>query len=806
MAPINPQLAQSIQEDKDGFPTDFCSPSLKDSPEYALRYCQAVDNDYRHGRGANIFRGRSDNYETMRAYARGNQSIEKYKPILGIKQKTKSTANAVNYKVLSWEVLAIAPKFVNLLVGKLIAQNNDVGVMAVDKRAQDDKRKKRVNLQEYIVNKQFLDGVTKSTGIQFEGPEHDDSIPPPQNLQEVNIYQDMFYKEKYCLILQDMLKLLNEQDNYVEILKNIAEDLVEIGLGATKTYRVGRRIRRRRCIPERMVASATTSDNFENCKYIGEYWDLTIGELKEIAGMTFTEAEYKDIAEKATGNSFSTFNVKDYYERNFCYPWDRTKITVLDITWWSPNEAIYTQDVNNFGNVQVNEKSYEWWAALRGKGVTEQSFNQQNKSQVIIQPLNDQYGAMWILGTKYVFGQGKTKDMLKNESDMGKTVGPYCMYSLKKDCLIRQLIPVFDMIQINWLQYQHHTAKSRPSGPAIEFSALQDISIEGAGGRKMKPKEVLELYFDTGILLWRRRDAAGNMSNFKPIEELVNGINPAAKEHLLSVIQLIDLVRGIIGLNEVTDASTPNSEMGKSVANLAVGGTQDAIKYIFHGFDSINVGTQLRTTMHISQMAATGMAPDYTEAIGLDNMAFMGLMSDLTVHEFGCYLIKQPTQEMRAVLDGYCQAGIVNGTLYEEEAFEIKMEPNIYRAIRLLKVYRQQKLDQKQAEVAAQQQGEMQKNIGSAQATAQAAQQTMQMETDAKVQQAWQEAQARVWESKATLADKAFLLNLEAKLKMNLALTEAEQDRLTAMSTAQIAGEYALQAAKLKPKPQPSKK
>lgn len=796
-----------METDNAGFPSPFLDPAVKATAEYAFQYCQTADSIDRRGMGSNIFRGRNDSYEVLRSYARGNQSIEKYKPILGIKQKTKQNPNPLNYKVLSWEVLAIAPKFVNLLVGKLIGQDNSIGVRAVDQQAQDERRKKKIDLQEFIINRDFLDSVSKATGIGFEGGTGQDGVPAPENHDEVDLYMDMFYKERYCLILQDMLKLLNEQDNYEAILTECATDLIEVGICATKTYRVGKRIKRRRCQPERMIASATTSDNFDNCQYIGEYWDLSIGQLKEIAGAQFTEEQYKVIAEQATGQSFTQMSVKDYYEKHYSYPWDNTKVTVLDLTWWSADTEVYLQKVNHIGNTTVYQQSFNWWNDLRGRGVSEDSFNKANENQVSVCNLNNQYQGMWILNTKFVFNHGKSKDMLKNESDLGTCIGPYCIQSLKKDSIIRQLVPVFDNIQINWLQYQHHAAKSRPAGMDIEFSALQDISLEGAGGKKMRPKEVLELYFDTGILLWRRKDIAGMNTNFRPINELDNGLSAACKDHFMNVVNGIDLLRTMIGENDMTDASTPSGETGKEVAKIAVGASRDAQRFIHYAFDQLNMGTQWRTVLNISSMAQNGMAPDYTEALGLEQIGFLAQMSDIGAHQYGTFLIRQASSEQQLRFTQYINQALSASppTLYPEEAFEIENEPNVYRRVQLLKTYRRRK---QQQQAAAEQQGFMAK----AQADTQAAQaaEAARRETQAHLYDLMtnfekEKVNMEVFKHQKTVGDEAFLLNLKSKLDTNQKLTLEESKRLTELANTRLEGEYMLKGKALEPKT-PAKK
>jgi len=793
------------------FPSDFLSPAEKASKEYSLKWARAIDGVGLTGAENGLYPGMggenssTTKYELWRAYARGNQSIDKYKPILGIRNKKKRDPNSNSYRTLNFEILDIASKYVNVLIGKLIKQNNDIGVNAVDKRAQDEKRKKKMSLQEYIVNKDFLSKITESTGIEFETPEHNDVMPAPQTQGEIEMYMQMFYKEDYCMVIQDLLKLMNEQDNYTEILTETARDLVEIGVAVTKTYRVGNKILRRRCVPERMIISSSQKSTCDDLKYVGEYWDLTIGQFKEIAGDQLTEAEYKKIAEQTTGASYDNFNVPKYYSENLCYPWDNTKITVGDFTWWSPDTETYQVGSNRFGNVAVTKKEYEWWRSLEQKGVTEEKFNQVNESKVVRYTLDNQYGCIWVKNTDFVVNYGKSKDILRNESSIGKTEGPYTIYKMKK-CVMESIIPTLDNIQIQWLQYQHHAAKSVPAGPAIEFQALQDISIEGAGGKKLTPKEALQIYFETGILLWRRRDAAGNLSNFKPIEQLPGGISNAMEKHFSFMIQDINLLRDQIGLNELTDASTPNSEMGKAVATMAAGATDDALRGLHFAFDWINLGTHKKTVMTISGMAATGLAPQYTEALGLEAMAVTALLSDVTMHELGVYLMKQPTNEMKSWINEYCKAGITNGTLYEEEAFEIQNEPNIWRSIRLLKMYRKQKQDLKMSEMQAQYDGEEQKNIASAQATAEAQRANLDYEFEKKKELAWEEAAAKIEVDDKAASNQAFLIRVQAKLDAKEALTMEEERRMTEMMKIREQGRIQVQVAKVKPKPTPTKK
>lgn len=783
-----------------GHPSDFLSPEIKNGKDYALKWCEYIDtNNSTFENGFFEGTGRANQMGINRAYARAKQPINKYKPILGVKEKLRNDPAAIGqFKVLSWENLGIMPKFINVLVGNLMKQNNTVGVKAVDAKSVNKKRQRKIKYEDDVVNRNFYDGITAKTGIQFERPVQSDVMPTPETLGEIDLFMDMFDKEDFCLIIQDMLQLINEDDQMPVWLTEVFRDLIETSYGVTRTMRVGKKIKRRHCWPERMVTSASMDPTFKDIKFIGEYWDLTIGKLKEIAGDQFTEEEYKNIATSATKQEWN--NTEEYYSEHLCYPYDNVKVTVLDAVWWSPDHETYQVGMNQYGNVAVTEKKYEWWEKLRKKGVTEEAFNKENESKVVRYTLDNQYGAMYIKGTTHVFNIGKSKDMLRNESSVGECMGPYTIYKMK-DCIVELMIPIIDNIQINWLQYQHHAAKSRPSGLDIEFSALQDIAIEGAGGKRMTPKQILQLYFDTGILLWRRRDASGQQNNWRPINELQNGLNPAALQHFTNLQNNFALLRDLVGLNELTDASTPNSEMGKSVATFAVGATKDALRTLHFAGDYINLSTADRTVRHILGMAQSGLCPEYTEALGLDDMTRIAFMSDLALSELGVYTMKEPSEEMRAALRVYTAEGVKAGWLMPFEAFEIENEPNIYKAIRLMKMYFEKKKKEEQAKTSRDIQENAQAQQQSAIATSQAKMQEEQMSSQQQAMLAWEQAKAQDWADAQKTSREAFLLYTKNRLDTGKELTLEQERRLTELMKIEKQGQYKILTEQMKPKP-----
>ena len=55
---------------------------------------------------------------------------------------------------------------------------------------------------------------------------------------------------------------------------------------------------------------------------------------------------------------------------------------------------------------------------------------------------------------------------------------------------------------------------------AIDVHALTGSSIHGPSGKKMTPKEILEIYFQTGILIYSSQRPDGSDIAFNPIQVL----------------------------------------------------------------------------------------------------------------------------------------------------------------------------------------------------------------------------------------------------------------------------------------------
>ena len=96
------------------FPDQVVPDVEKASLEYGLRVGQAIEYEwFRNDRGwYDRFNTNYNNFHRLRLYARGEQSIQKYKDELSIN-------GDLSYLNLDWKPVPVIPKFVDILVNGL---------------------------------------------------------------------------------------------------------------------------------------------------------------------------------------------------------------------------------------------------------------------------------------------------------------------------------------------------------------------------------------------------------------------------------------------------------------------------------------------------------------------------------------------------------------------------------------------------------------------------------------------------------------------------------------------------------------
>ena len=108
------------------FPSQIVSDLEKLSYEYGLKVAQAIEAEwFDKDNFSNRYIYNRQNFHNLRLYARGEQSIQKYKDELSIN-------GDLSYLNLDWKPVPIIPKFVDIVVNGMANRTYDIKAFSQD--------------------------------------------------------------------------------------------------------------------------------------------------------------------------------------------------------------------------------------------------------------------------------------------------------------------------------------------------------------------------------------------------------------------------------------------------------------------------------------------------------------------------------------------------------------------------------------------------------------------------------------------------------------------------------------------------
>ena len=141
-----------------GFPSQFVSDKEKASEEFGLQIGQAIQYEWfrKDGNGCRYY-GQWRDFHRLRLYARGEQSVAKYKNELAID-------GDLSYLNLDWTPVPIIPKFVDIVVNGMSDRLFKVKAYAQDAMSQEKRSAYQDMIEGQMVAKPILETIMQKTG------------------------------------------------------------------------------------------------------------------------------------------------------------------------------------------------------------------------------------------------------------------------------------------------------------------------------------------------------------------------------------------------------------------------------------------------------------------------------------------------------------------------------------------------------------------------------------------------------------------------------------------------------------------
>ena len=253
------------------FPSQTVSDAEKLSYDYGLKVGKAIEQEwFNSDRGSNRYRSNQNDFHNLRLYARGEQSIQKYKDELSIN-------GDLSYLNLDWKPVPIISKFVDIVVNGIAERTYDVKAFSQDIFGVEKRTEYMESIIRDMQTKEFNDAAMENFNMNLY---ENDKEKLPETTEELEIHMQLNYKQAVELAEEQALTTLFEGNNYELIKKQFYYDLTVLGIGVVKTnFNTSEGVTIDYVDPANLVYSYTDSPYFDDIYYVGEVKSIPVNEL-----------------------------------------------------------------------------------------------------------------------------------------------------------------------------------------------------------------------------------------------------------------------------------------------------------------------------------------------------------------------------------------------------------------------------------------------------------------------------------------------------------------------------------------------
>jgi len=742
-----------------GFPNQFASDKEKASYEYGLQISQAVQYEwFRRDSGTCKFYNQWGEFHRLRLYARGEQSVAKYKNEL-------SVDGDLSHLNLDWTPIPIIPKFVDIVVNGMSDRLFRVKAYAQDAVSAERRSKYQDMIETDMVSKDILNQIKDSFGVDAFDT---NANQLPQDSEELNLFMQINYKPAIEIAEETAINTILEDNKYSDTRSRVDYDLAVLGKGIVKhQFLPGSGVQIDYVDPANIVHSYTEDPHFRDCFYWGEIKTVAITELLKI-DPTLTNDQLEEIS-KYSQSWYNYYNNAQFYQNSL---FSRDSATLLYVNYKTTKKFVYKKKVLDTGGVRMIQK--------------DDTFNPPNemmedgKFEKVEKTIDVWYDGVMVMGTNIMLKWELSKNMVRPKSSSQHALPNYIavaprMYKGNIESLVRRMIPFADLIQVTHLKLQQVISKVVPDGVFIDADGLNEVDL--GNGAAYNPEDALRLYFQTGSVIGRSYTQDGEFNNARvPIQELNSNSGQGKIASLIgSYNHYLSMIRDVTGLNEARDGSMPDPNSLVGLQKLAAANSNTATRHILDGSLSITKGLAEAISYRVADILEySDFAETFAMQIGKYNVSLLEEIKEIYIYDFGIFIEMSPDEEEKTKLEQNIQVALSRDAITLEDAIDIREINNIKLANQLLKLKRRKKQEQDQQNAMQAQQMQAQINAQSQQMAAQNAMQQIQAETQSKMMIKQAEIGYEIEKMKSEAQLKVELMNVEFQMSMQLKGVEAQ--------------------------------
>ena len=327
------------------FPSQAVSDIEKADLQYGLEVAKAVESEwFKKDSGSARYFANRDNFHRLRLYARGEQSIQKYKDELSIN-------GDLSYLNLDWKPVPIIPKFVDIVVNGISERTYDIKAYSIDDISTQKRTKYVEDMMSDMYARDFKTKIQEALGVNTFKT---DPKNLPENDQELSLHMQLSYKQSIEIAQEQALSNIFDLNKYELLKKRVDYDIAVVGMGCIKnSFNTAEGIKLEYVDPADIVYSYTDSPYFDDIYYVGEVRRVPIVELKKQFPQ-LTNEDIEDIEGYGSGNS------KLYNKSYTAESQDRNYVHVLYFEYKTFENQVYKIKQTSTGADKAIQKTDEF--------------------------------------------------------------------------------------------------------------------------------------------------------------------------------------------------------------------------------------------------------------------------------------------------------------------------------------------------------------------------------------------------------------------------------------------------------------
>jgi len=588
-----------------------------------------IGSEVGHISGVSEKRNVRRTYKELRAYAENRQDVGKYKKQLTPKKQYKQGLTSIR---ISWDPPPILDKYISVIVNKFLKVDLKVNARSVNPLAESKKEHEKNFLA--LKYRKETQEFFKALGVEPPKSQSEKNGVKFNSEEDVELFSKLGgFRLATEIAVQHLAGTSIAESNFENIKKLLIKDYVTLNEHAVGNYVTQEgRVKLRYVNPEYLIYQDSEYPDHRDTEYIAEMRSMKYSMILDECGRELSNDDLRDLhklqAETGTEN---TNGVKRSYEHLVMDVYFRSE----DI-YKATEKYIRTKDgVCHMCFNHVDHK-YKLSSKEERKGKKLHTIKKQNI-----------YKFKWVVGTNIIISYGEHTNQAKvNREGYREGVFPIQVFKEKGPSIVSRILPFVDDFCLATFK-QRHLMSKMPPAPRI---AIDRNYLET--NEDKHPADVMDDFMANGYMLFRSMDTNFMPGSNKPTPFIPVPISIAQDYGLLveqqeRIIRQIELV---VGVNDMTDGSTPNPKILKTVAQMAEASSSNALYDVFHAYRSLFLQSVKATVATWQEVIRDRPYRSKFLPFGALTAFVIEIGAELDLDDMGIYLEESYSQEEKDIL------------------------------------------------------------------------------------------------------------------------------------------------------------